>query len=150
MNRIQSVSLGCESTVPAHAIRYRFHHDADDAGIGPVVKQVGLFNPMIGGFTSEDDRPAVIEITKRIARRYLEYIDSGSSAWSETLSMNSLPSWLYDAGAQGAEFEIRDAPAERQAVHTEGTPEVILEVAGFMNRGEEKQALELPSGAIAI
>ena len=71
-----------------------------------MVKQIGLFNPMFGGFTSEADRPEVIKITTRIAQRYIEYIASGSTAWSETLSMESLPEWLLDAGAEGAQFEV--------------------------------------------
>ena len=75
-------------------------------GVGPMVKQIGLFNPMFGGFTSEADRPEVIKITTRIAQRYIEYIASGSTAWSETLSMESLPEWLLDAGAEGAQFEV--------------------------------------------
>ena len=89
-------------------VRYRFHHDANDPGIGPLLAHSPLFNPMEGGFTSETDRPIVVEITKRIASRYNEYVDSGSKAWDETLIMTSLPSWLTEAGRKGAVVTVTD------------------------------------------
>ena len=92
-------------------LRYRFHHDANDAGVGPLLKDVTLRNPIEGGFTSETDRPIVVEITKCIAQRYREYITSGSSAWAETIDMGSLPAWVMEAGRPGAIAEISTIPA---------------------------------------
>ena len=108
-----------------------------------MVKQVGLFNPMTGGFTSETDRPAVIEITARIAQRYIEYIASGSTAWSETLSMESLPQWLLEAGAEGVQFQVTHLePSDRDDNAN------ALEPGQPGDRGETANALEL--GQIAI
>ena len=87
-------------------IRYRFHHDASKAGVGPMLKETPLFNPMEGGFTSETDRPIVVDITKRIAQRYKAYVSSGSQVWRETLDTSKLPSWLLDAGEKGAIAKI--------------------------------------------
>jgi len=87
-------------------IRYRFHHDASNPGIGPMLKETPLFNPMEGGFTSETDRPIVVDITKRIAQRYKAYVSSGSHAWGETLDMSTLPTWLMDAGQKGVVAKI--------------------------------------------
>ena len=87
-------------------VRYRFHHDANDPGMGPLLKDSPLFNPMEGLFTSETDRPIVIQITKRIAQRFGEYVASRSIAWNETLDMDTLPDWLVAVGQKGAEARV--------------------------------------------
>jgi len=84
-------------------LRYRFHTNPEDCGIGPMLSKVGLLNPVLGGFTTESDRPIVIDLTRTIAARYLEYMDSGSRVWSETLDMDNVPPWVRELGTPGAE-----------------------------------------------
>ena len=92
-------------------VRYRYHHDANDAGIGPLLRDRPLCNPMDGLFTSETDRPVVIEITKLVAQRFSAYTNSGSTAWAETCDMASLPEWLVQTGQKGVEVRILDNTA---------------------------------------
>ena len=87
-------------------LRYRFHTNPENCGIGPMLSKVGLLNPVLGGFTTESDRPIVIDLARTIAARYLEYMDSGSHVWGETLDMENVPPWARELGAPGAEVTI--------------------------------------------
>ena len=95
-------------------VRYRFHHDPQDPGVGPLVKEIGVFDPMVALFTSEGDREPVVELTKMIAKRYVEYVASRSTVWHETMDMRDLPAWLIGAGTEGAEIRLIKDPEDEQ------------------------------------
>ncbi len=77
-------------------MRFRFHHNPDDAGIGPLLTAKMLRNPLDGNYTVEDDREAVVPVLKLIAERFAEYARSGSDAWDATLDVHKRPAWLKE------------------------------------------------------
>ena len=42
------------------AHRFRYHHDANDAGIGPRIDANHIRNPVGGGFSNDNDRKDVM------------------------------------------------------------------------------------------
>ena len=111
-------------------IRYRFHHDPSDPGIGPLLKTTGLFDPASGLFTNDSDRDAIGPLVTRIARRYMEYVASGSTVWAETYDMNERPEWLTKAGAPGAFASItREPGSEAKPAAKQTTPQQGLNSA---------------------
>ena len=103
--------------------RYRYHHDPEDAGIGPKLRASSLKNPMEGGFGNESDRNHVVPLVfciaearcvsdtsrsfahayhkERVPQRFQEYANSASTAWDQTMSICDLPQWLVMAGKEG-------------------------------------------------
>ena len=75
-------------------MRFRFHHNPNDAGIGPLLTAKMLRNPLDGNYTVETDREAVVPVLKLIAERFAEYARSGSDAWDATLDVHKRPVWL--------------------------------------------------------
>lgn len=94
-------------------VRYRFHTDASESGMGPRITATDIQDPHWGRFTNEGDRELVTDLVVMIAQRYSAYLASGSQAWSATLDMSALPEWLITAGKAGARavFLDRDSPA---------------------------------------
>ena len=82
-------------------MRFRFHHNPDDAGIGPLLTAKMLRNPLDGNYTVEDDREAVVPVLKLIAERFAEYARSGSDAWDATLDVHKRPAWLKEHWTTG-------------------------------------------------
>ena len=89
-------------------VRYRFHHDTSDPGIGPKITADDIADPLTGRYTNDADRGAVWPLVICIARRFQEYADSGSAAWVETLHMRDRPEWLVKAGQHEAEATFDD------------------------------------------
>ena len=75
-------------------MRFRFHHDPSNAGIGPMLTSNMLRNPIDGNFTVDSDRATVVPVLKLIAERFAEYAQSGSDAWDATLDVHKRPKWL--------------------------------------------------------
>ena len=90
-------------------VRHRFHTDANDPGMGPLITAADLRDPHWGRFSNEGDRELVTDLVIMIAQRYTEYLASGSSAWSATLDMDALPTWLVTAGTAGAHAVFEDS-----------------------------------------
>ena len=77
-------------------MRFRFHHNPGDAGIGPLLTAKMLRNPLDGNYTVEADREAVVPVLTLIAERFAEYARSGSDAWDATLDVHKRPVWLKE------------------------------------------------------
>ena len=75
-------------------VRFRFHHDPSDPGVGPLVTSKLLANPALGNFTVAGDRETIRPVLVKLARRYAEYAASGSDVWDATVDVHARPSWL--------------------------------------------------------
>jgi hypothetical protein len=53
-------------------IRFRFHHNPEDSGIGPLITAELLRNPMDGNFTVDNDRNTILPVLKLLAGRFAE------------------------------------------------------------------------------
>ncbi|KAH8094224.1 hypothetical protein JL720_4217 [Aureococcus anophagefferens] len=62
------------------SLRFRYHHDPRDAGVGPVLSPELLRDPTRGNFTDPADADVVRPVLRLIADRYAEYARSGSDA----------------------------------------------------------------------
>ena len=82
-------------------MRFRYHHDVNDPGIGPKITANDLYDPLHGMFSHEGDRLAIAQLVVMVAKRYEEYAQSGSKAWDETIHMDNRPQWLVEAGRSG-------------------------------------------------
>ena len=76
------------------SIRFRYHHDPRDAGVGPALSPDLLRDPLAGNFTVDADRDVVGLVSRRIALRYATYAASGSTAWDATIDVHRRPAWL--------------------------------------------------------
>ena len=90
-------------------VRFRYHHNPDEPGVGPLLTAELLRNPMDGNFTVEADRDAVLPVTQLIAERFAEYAASGADAWDATLDVHNRPKWLKDLA--GVAHELAESPA---------------------------------------
>ena len=72
-------------------LRFRYHHDPDASGIGPIIKGSSLLDPLTGFYTNEEDKKHLVPVLEVIADRYQEYEDSGSRAWEKTFSVKTRP-----------------------------------------------------------
>ena len=54
-------------------LRFRFHHDPTNAGIGPLLTSDLLKNPIVGNFTVDSDRDVIVPVLELIAQRFAEY-----------------------------------------------------------------------------
>ena len=97
--------------------RFRYHHDPNDAGVGPRITADNIRDPLKGRFTMDSDRELIPDLVSHIAARYSEYKGSGSAAWKHTVDMDKLPAWLRDAGRPGAHaFFLKRKPAETDGI----------------------------------
>ena len=102
-------------------MRFRFHHNPDDAGIGPLLTAKMLRNPLDGNYTVEADREAVVPVLTLIAERFAEYARSGSDAWDATLDVHKRPVWLKElAGAASLSRLFRPAVINAAQVSSNG------------------------------
>ena len=90
-------------------VRFRYHHNPDEPGVGPLLTAELLRNPMDGNFTVEADRDAVLPVTQLIAERFAEYAASGADTWDATLDVHGRPKWLKDLA--GVAHELAESPA---------------------------------------
>jgi len=100
-------------------MRFRYHHDPDNAGIGPQLTSDHLHNPLAGGFTHQRDNDHVERMVNLISKRFAEYTVSGSTAWDETLDPTRLPTWLVEIALDNtntvkpgrtAKYNVADEP----------------------------------------
>ena len=82
-------------------LRYRFHHQPDVAGAGPVLGAHSLKDPRCGAFTNDDDRATIKPVLERIAARFSEYEECGATSWDRTLNVARRPQWLKEVGEAG-------------------------------------------------
>ena len=75
-------------------MRFRYHHDPEDAGVGPRMREDLLRDPLGGNYTDETDKTVIKPVLERVAERYAEYARSGSDAWDATLDVRARPDWL--------------------------------------------------------
>ena len=76
------------------SVRFRYHHDPEDAGVGPRMREDLLRDPLGGNYTDETDKTVIKPVLERVAERYAEYARSGSDAWDATLDVRARPDWL--------------------------------------------------------
>ena len=100
-------------------IRFRYHHNPEDPGIGPIVTDEFILSPFDGDLTVDTDRPFLMVITNRIAREYSAYETSHSTAWNLTLDIAKRPIWLKRAALLSNEVDLKEA-LERCRESTEG------------------------------
>ena len=89
------------------SVRFRYHHDPRDAGVGPVLSPELLRDPTRGNFTDPADADVVRPVLRLIADRYAEYARSGSDAWDATVDVHARPDWLKRAA--GVDPDAREA-----------------------------------------
>mmetsp|Transcript_32367 Transcript_32367/g.111933 ORF Transcript_32367/g.111933 Transcript_32367/m.111933 type:complete len:171 (+) Transcript_32367:1966-2478(+) len=77
-------------------LRFRYHHDPDARGIGPLLHASMLLNPLEGDFTSEADRLALAPVVSEISLRYALYAASGADEWAATIDVRARPEWFHD------------------------------------------------------
>ena len=77
-------------------VRFRFHADPDDAGIGPLLTSDMLNDPLQGQFTVDHDREVIYPVVVAIADRFAEYVASGSDVWDATIDARTRPAWLKE------------------------------------------------------
>ena len=81
-------------------LRFRFHHNPADSGIGPVIDKDMLWDPSKGELKNEADRPIVVHIVRYLAKICDDYVNSSSTAWDLTMDVQNRPQWLKDVEKQ--------------------------------------------------
>ncbi|KAH8066519.1 hypothetical protein JL722_966 [Aureococcus anophagefferens] len=96
------------------SLRFRYHHDPRDAGVGPVLSPELLRDPTRGNFTDPADADVVRPVLRLIADRYAEYARSGSGVGRD--GRRPRPDWLKRiAGVDPDEATfLGDVPASRR------------------------------------
>ena len=102
-------ALGSFSRPGPINIRFRYHHNPEDPGVGPTVTDEFILSPFDGDLTVDKDRPFLLAITNRIAREYSAYEASHSSAWDLTLDIENRPKWLKQAALFSDEINLEEA-----------------------------------------
>ncbi len=92
-------------------VRFRYHHNPQDAGTGPLITPALLRNPMDGNFTVDSDRDSILPVLEILAQRFAEYAASGSDAWDATIDVHKRPRWLKELAG------VADDSAESPAVN---------------------------------
>ena len=61
-------------------LRFRYHHNPDDAGCGPALSTAHLLNPLEATYTADGDKLLVKPVLERIAQDIVTYaVQRGSS-----------------------------------------------------------------------
>ena len=132
--RVETVAAFCpkrfegsgEWRPPPLGLRYRFHHDPEDAGVGELVTADDLLDPRDGEFNNESDRAAIEPLLKTIALEYLAYDESGATTWDTLINVRERPAWLKELGEEAkmeASAGNKDkGPANRTRAKVSSTP----------------------------
>ena len=119
--RVETVAAFCpkrfegsgEWRPPPLGLRYRFHHDPEDAGVGELVTADDLLDPRDGEFNNESDRAAIEPLLKTIALEYLAYDESGATTWDTLINVRERPAWLKELGEEGEDGGVRRQQGQR-------------------------------------
>ena len=60
-------------------LRFRYHHDPNEQGCGPLLSGENIRNPLAGDFHDATDINVIGPVLLRIAREFAEYEKSGST-----------------------------------------------------------------------
>ena len=81
-------------------LRFRYHHEPSDAGVGRLLTAADLLDPREGQYHRPDDVRAIQPVLERVALEYQEYEDSGSQVWDTLIDVSARPKWLKDLAEQ--------------------------------------------------
>ena len=81
-------------------LRFRYHHEPSDAGVGRLLTAADLLDPREGQYHRPDDVRAIQPVLERVALEYQEYEDSGSQLWDTLIDVSARPKWLKDLAEQ--------------------------------------------------
>jgi hypothetical protein len=102
------------------ALRMIFHEDPFNTKgqnqYGPALKANDLLDPLqpelvytccfkSNGKAHDCDRHHVWHVRRVVAKRYIEYVKSGATAWNITLDLSRLPQWIHQAAAEDGPWE---------------------------------------------
>lgn len=131
----------------------------DRVHAGPVLKAQDLKDPLDASIeytcchyakkdgtldTHDCDRHHIWHVRRTVAKRYLEYVRSGSKAWDPTLDLTHLPTWLTEAakvggfenegrslGLCGVSLGLNDSGPEGEREYDEEAPNEALMLREF-------------------
>jgi len=92
-------------------MRYRYHHDPDDPGIGRLITASDLLDPRGGEYHNAADREAIVPVLRKIALEFTEYDESGATSWDTMMDVRSRPEWLKELGRAAKEASASRAGA---------------------------------------
>ena len=124
-------------------MRFRYHSNPEDPGLGPLLSEEHLLDPREGDFKKEDDKKKIQAVLEAIGARYTEYEVSGSSNWDHTVDVTKRPKWLKDLGKKSNRtwcYTFKTALNDQEKIRpSTGTTDSYDEKDNSMNAEEAKE-----------